>query len=73
MLTAKQEVINHIQQLPDEVTMNEIIYQVYVLSKIKEGRQAVNQDATVTSQQLEDEMQSWFIEQDIQWGLNGKG
>ncbi len=59
MLTAKQGVLDLIEQLPNEVSMDEIIYQVYVFGKVKNGQKAVNQGATLTSDELKDEIDSW--------------
>lgn len=36
--TAKQEVEQLLQQLPDDATLEDIQYHVYVLEKIKRGR-----------------------------------
>jgi ribosome maturation protein Sdo1 len=60
MLTAKQEVLDLIEQLPNDVSMDEIIYHVYVFSKVKKGQKAVKQGATLTSEELKGEIDSWF-------------
>ncbi len=37
--------------LPDDVDMHEIMYQLYVLDKIRKGQEAVEQGKTITSEE----------------------
>jgi predicted transcriptional regulator len=39
--------------------MDEIMYRLYVLDKIRKGQEAVEQDRTVTSEELKREIDSW--------------
>ena len=39
--------------------MDEIMYRLYVLDKIRKGQEAVEQDRTVTSDELKREIDSW--------------
>ncbi len=43
MLTVKQEVLDLIEELSNDVSMDEIIYQVYVFGKVKKGQKAVKE------------------------------
>jgi uncharacterized membrane protein len=56
MLAIKQEVLKVINQLPEDADMNEIMYRLYVLDKIKKGQEAVAQAETLTSEQLKQEI-----------------
>jgi hypothetical protein len=38
MRAAKQEALKTIDQLPDDADMNEIMYRLYVLDKIRKGQ-----------------------------------
>ena len=40
MQPAKQEAMQTIAKMPEDVDMEEIMYQLYVLEKIRRGRQA---------------------------------
>lgn len=53
---AAQEVIDH---LPDSVDMEEIMYRLYVLDKIRKGQDAVEQDKTLTNEELRREIDLW--------------
>ncbi len=59
MQTAKQEALNTINQLPENADMDEIMYRLYVLDKIRKGQEAVEQGQTVTSEELKREIDSW--------------
>ena len=39
--SAKQEAIEAITRLPDNVPLDEIIYRLYVLSKVQQGREDI--------------------------------
>lgn len=59
MLAIKQEVLKVINQLPEDADMDEIMYRLYVLDKIKKGQEAVAQTETLTSEQLKREIDAW--------------
>ena len=59
MHAAKQEALNTIGQLPEDTDMDEIMYQLYVLDKVRKGQQAVEQGNTVTSEELKREIDLW--------------
>ena len=59
MQTAKQEALNTINQLPENTDMDEIMYRLYVLDKIRKGQEAVEQDQTLSSEALRQEIDAW--------------
>ncbi len=59
MQTAKQEALNSINQLPEDTDMEEIMYRLYVLDKIRKGQEAVDQGHTLTSEELRREIDTW--------------
>ena len=59
MQPAKQEALETIRKLPDDTDMDEIMYRLYVLDKIRKGQAAVEQDRTVTSEELKRKIDSW--------------
>ena len=59
MSTAKQAAQELIDQLPDRVELEEIMYRLYVLNNIRKGREAVEQGKTLTSEELKQEIDSW--------------
>jgi predicted transcriptional regulator len=59
MQAAKQEALNTIDQLPEDTNMDEIMYRLYVLDKIRKGQEAIGQGQTLTSEELKREIDSW--------------
>lgn len=59
MPAAKQEALKTIDQLPDDVDMDEIMYRLYVLDKIRKGQEAVEQGKTLTNEELKREIDAW--------------
>ncbi len=59
MQAAKQDALHTINQLPDTADMEEIMYRLYVLDKIRKGQEAVEQNRTLTSEELQREIDSW--------------
>jgi len=59
MQAIKQEALNTINQLPEDTDMDEIMYRLYVLDKIRKGQEAVEQGKTITSEALKREIDSW--------------
>jgi predicted transcriptional regulator len=59
MQAAKQEALNTIGQLPEDADMEEIMYRLYVLDKIRKGQKAVKEGKTLTSEELKREIDSW--------------
>ena len=50
MKAIKQEVLKTINQLPEDADMDEIMYRLYVLDKIRKGRAAVLQGKILASE-----------------------
>jgi hypothetical protein len=59
MQAAKQEALNSISQLPEDTDMEEIMYRLYVLDKIRKGQVAIEQGHTLTSEELRREIDTW--------------
>ena len=58
-VAAKQEALDTIGKLPDDADMDEIMYRLYVLDKIRKGQQAVVEGRTISSEQLKREIEQW--------------
>jgi predicted transcriptional regulator len=59
MRAAKQDVLDSINQLPENADMEEIMYRLYVLDKVRKGQEAVEQGETITSEELQADIDSW--------------
>ncbi|HHH89490.1 MAG TPA: hypothetical protein ENK45_02875 [Aliiroseovarius sp.] len=59
MQPAKQEALETIGKLPDDADMDEIMYRLYVLDKVRKGQEAADQGKTITSEELKREIDTW--------------
>lgn len=59
METLKAEVINAISKLPESASIDDIMYELYVIDKVKKGKKAVERGDTISIEELKKEMQTW--------------
>ena len=59
MIPAKQEALETISKVPDDADMDDIMYQLYVLDRVRKGQQAVNQGKVTPSEDLKREIETW--------------
>ena len=59
MQAAKQDALNVITRLPDDTDMEEIMYRLYVLDKVRKGQEAVERGRTLASEELKGEIDTW--------------
>ncbi|MCB1865905.1 MAG: hypothetical protein KDG50_10770 [Chromatiales bacterium] len=59
MQPAKQEALESIGKLPDDADMDEIMYRLYVLDKVRKGREDVEAGRTTPHEDLLREIERW--------------
>ena len=59
MLAAKQEVLNLVNQIPDDADMDEIMYRLYLIDKERQEKTVENHKEL--SDQAQKEMDAWFV------------
>jgi len=59
MQPVKQEALSTIGKLPDDVDMDEIMYRLYVIEKIRKGQQAVEDGQTLSHEEMKKEIDKW--------------
>jgi hypothetical protein len=57
--SAKQQAIEAIEQLPDNVALDEIVYRLYVLNKVHQGLDDVDAGRVISSEALAAEIEQW--------------
>ncbi len=60
MHSAKQDVKDLLDQLPDEATLEDIHYHLYVLEKIRRGEQRATTEGTLTQDEVEARLKKWI-------------
>ena len=59
METLREEAINVISKLPDSASIDDIMYRLYVIDKVRKGREAIKQGDSISIDELKGEMESW--------------
>jgi hypothetical protein len=59
-VSAKQEVEQLLAQLPDDATLEDIQYHLYVLEKIRRGRADVAAERSYTREQARERLSRWL-------------
>lgn len=62
MSTAKEEIRNLLDELPDDVSYEDIQYHIYVREKVERGRQQVREGRFVSQEEAERRTSRWLIE-----------
>ena len=59
MQSAKEEAIQLIRRLPDDTTLEDIQYHLYVQQKVRRGMQDVEEGRMYTQEEVEKRMKRW--------------
>ncbi len=59
MNNLKESAIRAISKLPDNSDINDIMYVLSVIDKIEKGKDAVNNNNVITSNDLKKEIEKW--------------
>lgn len=59
--TAKEEVASLLTQLPDDCSLEDIQYHLYVLEKIRRGFASAETHGTLTQKEVEKRLEKWLI------------
>lgn len=60
MQTAKQDVQEMLNRLPDGCSYEDIQYHLYVLEKVRRGVERAEQEGTVTQAEAEAQLSKWI-------------
>ena len=59
MESLKQEALNLISKMPDTAEIDDIMYRLYVIDKVRKGREAIKRGEVVSIEDLKKEIESW--------------
>jgi hypothetical protein len=60
--TAKQDVEQLLNKLPDDCTVEDVQYHLYVFDKVRRGLEDARTNGTVTQQEAETRLSQWLTE-----------
>ena len=59
MSTVKEQALQTIAELPDNATLNDIIYQLYVIEKIRQDRADIEAGNVLSFAEISSEVKNW--------------
>ena len=59
METLREEAINIISRLPDSASIDDIMYRLYVIDKVRKGKEAIKLGDSISVEALKGEIESW--------------
>lgn len=62
MSTAKEEVEALLNKLPDDCSLEDIQYHLYVIEKVRNGLEVADSQGAVTQEAVEERLGKWLIE-----------
>ena len=57
--TLKQEALESLQRLPEDADIDEIMYRLYVIDKLRKSREAAAQGQVISHDDLMREIEQW--------------
>ena len=59
MQSLKHEAIQSISTLPESANIDDIMYRLYVIDKVRKGEEAVEKGESITTEELKERVKSW--------------
>ena len=57
--TLKQEALESLQRLPDDADIDEIMYRLYIIDKLRKSRDAIEEGKVISHDELKREIGQW--------------
>jgi hypothetical protein len=61
MSTTKDEVRRLLQKMPEDCTIEDVQYHLYVLEKVRRGEERAESEGTLSSEEVAERMAKWVI------------
>lgn len=61
-MTAKQQVESLLRKLPDNCSVEDIQYHLYVLEKVRHGLEDARERGTISQEEVETRLSKWLTE-----------
>jgi len=62
MVTAKEEVESLLNNLPDDCSLEDIQYHLYVIEKVRNGLEAADRQGALSQEEVEQRLVKWLSE-----------
>ncbi len=61
MSIIKDEVTSLLDRLPDDASIEDVQYHLYVIDKVRKGLESVERDGGLTQEQVEERLSKWLV------------
>ncbi len=61
MNSVKEDVRSPLERLPDDVSIEDIQYHLYVIDKVQKGIESAERDGTLTQAEVEERLSKWLL------------
>ena len=61
MSIVKDEVTSLLDRLPDDASIEDVQYHLYVIDKVRKGLESVERDGGLTQEQVEERLSKWLV------------
>jgi len=58
-MTTKQDVLEMIERMPDDASLQDIMYELYVRERIERGLREANEGKTVSHEEVKQSLSKW--------------
>ena len=62
MSTAKEEVQELLRRLPDDCSLEDVQYHLYVIEKVRNGLEVARAQGTIRQEEVEQRLSKWLTE-----------
>lgn len=61
MNSIKDEVTSLLERLPNDASIEDVQYHLYVIDKVRKGLESVERDGGLTPEQVEERLSKWLV------------
>lgn len=61
MRSVKEDVKSLLERLPDDVSIEDIQYHLYVIDKVQKGIESAERDGTLMQAEVEERLSKWLL------------
>lgn len=62
MATVKEDITSLLERLPNDASMEDVQYHLYVIDKVRHGLESIERDGGLTQEQTEERLEKWLTQ-----------
>lgn len=61
MSIVKEEITSLLERLPNDASIEDVQYHLYVIDKVRKGLESIERDGGLTQEQVEERLGKWLV------------